>query len=80
MARANVDLAGVDADIVVRRRTHIIRCGAYTDMYIKNLYKGGTNMSSSKAVPLGPPDLPVPGGPDLDDLIFQDESWLASDR
>lgn len=49
-------------------------------MYIKNLYKGGTNMSSSKAVPLGPPDLPVPGGPDLDDLIFQDESWLASDR
>ena len=35
---------------------------------------------SSKAVPQGPPDYPAPGGPDLDDLIFQDENWLASDR
>lgn len=72
--------ARVDFNIVVRRRTHIMRCGAYTDMYIKNLHKGGTNMSSSKAAPQGPPDYPAPGGPDLDDLIFQDESWLASDR
>ena len=23
---------------------------------------------------------PAPGGPDLDDLIFQEEGWLASDR
>lgn len=37
-------------------------------------------MSSSKAAPQGPPEYPAPGGPDLDDLIFQDESWLASDR
>lgn len=37
-------------------------------------------MSSSKAAPQGPPDYPAPGGSDLDDLIFQDESWLASDR
>lgn len=49
-------------------------------MYIKNPCKGGTKMSSSKAAPQGPPDCPTPGGPDLDDLIFQDESWLASDR
>lgn len=37
-------------------------------------------MSISKAVPPGTPDYPTPSGPDLDDLIFQDESWLASDR
>lgn len=49
-------------------------------MYTKNLRKGGTNMSNSKAAPQGPPNCPAPGGPDLDDLIFQDESWLASDR
>ena len=37
-------------------------------------------MNSSKAVLPGPPNLPDPGGSDLDDLIFQDESWLVSDR
>ena len=37
-------------------------------------------MGSGRAVQQGPPDIPGPGGPDLDDLIFQDESWLASDR
>lgn len=25
-------------------------------------------------------DCPAPCGPDLDDLIFQEESWLVSDR
>jgi len=41
---------------------------------------GGMNMGSNRAVQQGPADIPAPGGPDLDDLIFQDESWLASDR
>ncbi len=27
-----------------------------------------------------PSDIPAPHRPDLDDLIFQGESWLASDR
>lgn len=67
------------AGVVAHRHTHIMPYPAYTDMYIKNLRIGGMNMSS-RAVPPGPPELPVPGGPDLDDLIFQDESWLASDR
>ena len=26
------------------------------------------------------PDHPAPHRPDLDDLIFQDEGWLVSDR
>lgn len=37
-------------------------------------------MSSTAILPPERPDLPAPGGSDLDDLIFQDESWLASDR
>lgn len=37
-------------------------------------------MSGNKVVMPGPIDFPAPGKPDLDDLIFQDESWLASDR
>lgn len=37
-------------------------------------------MNNNRATTPGPTDLPVPGGTDLDDLIFQDESWLASDR
>ena len=48
-------------------------------MYIKNLYMGGMHVSSKAVLP-GPPRPSEPGGPDLDDLIFQDESWLASDR
>ena len=35
---------------------------------------------SSRDAPPAPPTLPAPGGSDLDDLIFQGESWLASDR
>ena len=31
-------------------------------------------------VPHGPDLGPVPHGPDLDDLIFQNEGWLTSDR
>ncbi len=27
-----------------------------------------------------PLDIPTPHRPDLDDLIFQGENWLASDR
>ena len=30
--------------------------------------------------PQKPSDIPIPNRPDLDDLIFQGESWLASDR
>ena len=71
---------GKDWDKDVRKCTHIVQRSAYTDMYTKNLRKGGTNMSNSKAAPQGPPNCPAPGGPDLDDLIFQDESWLANDR
>ena len=37
-------------------------------------------MSDSKTMPAAPPGAPAPHGPDLDDLIFQGESWLVSDR
>lgn len=37
-------------------------------------------MGSNRAAPPEAPNVPASGGPDLDDLIFQDESWLASDR
>lgn len=36
-------------------------------------------MNNKTLLPL-PPQGPSPCGPDLDDLIFQGEGWLASDR
>lgn len=37
-------------------------------------------MSENKTVLPVPNGGPAPRGPDLDDLIFRDEGWLASDR
>lgn len=37
-------------------------------------------MNENKTVSRPPADCPAPRKPDLDDLIFQDEGWLASDR
>lgn len=37
-------------------------------------------MNDNKTILLPLPDTSVPCGPDLDDLIFQGEGWLASDR
>lgn len=37
-------------------------------------------MNENKALLPLPPERPMPCGPDLDDLIFRDEGWLASDR
>ena len=37
-------------------------------------------MNDNRLPLTGTSDSPAPRGPDLDDLIFQDEGWLASDR
>lgn len=37
-------------------------------------------MNDNKTILPPPPDCPVPRGSDLDDLIFQGEGWLISDR
>ena len=37
-------------------------------------------MNDRKELPGKPPSGAPPCGSDLDDLIFQGESWLASDR
>jgi hypothetical protein len=37
-------------------------------------------MNDNKALLPLPPEQPIPRGPDLDDLIFQGEGWLTSDR
>ena len=37
-------------------------------------------MSDNQTILSPPPNLPAPRGPDLDDLIFQGEGWLVSDR
>ena len=37
-------------------------------------------MNDNKTAPLPAPERPIPHKPDLDDLIFQGEGWLASDR
>lgn len=37
-------------------------------------------MNENKGLLPLPPQYPTPCGPDLDDLIFQEEGWLVSDR
>jgi len=37
-------------------------------------------MNETNRLPLEPPKLPNPSGPDLDDLIFREEGWQISDR
>ena len=37
-------------------------------------------MDTNQAAPAMPPKGPAPRWPDLDDLIFQGEGWLVSDR
>lgn len=37
-------------------------------------------MNDNKTIPLPPAGDPVSCGSDLDDLIFQGEGWLISDR
>ena len=37
-------------------------------------------MTDKNMIPASPAGPSAPGGPDLDDLIFQGESWLVSDR
>ncbi len=37
-------------------------------------------MNDIKPLPSKPPNPPAPSNPDLDDLIFQGEGWLISDR
>lgn len=37
-------------------------------------------MNDNKTAPLPAPERPAPRKPDLDDLIFQGEGWLVSDR
>lgn len=37
-------------------------------------------MSDKKTTLPPPTDRPVSHGPDLDDLIFQGEGWMVSDR
>ena len=37
-------------------------------------------MDDTKRLPPNPSGVPAPGGLDLDDLIFQEEGWLVSDR
>lgn len=37
-------------------------------------------MNDNKTILSPPTDRPAPCGPDLDDLIFQGEGWLVSDR
>ena len=37
-------------------------------------------MNDNKTVPLPSIGRPAPNEPDLDDLIFRGEGWLASDR
>lgn len=52
---------------------HILIC-------ISKMHRGGTIMSEDKTILPMPDRGPVPHGPDLDDLIFQNEGWLTSDR
>lgn len=37
-------------------------------------------MNDNKTISNPAADCPPPRGPDLDDLIFQEEGWLISDR
>lgn len=37
-------------------------------------------MNETRTIPPPSADRPAPRRPDLDDLIFQDEGWLVSDR
>lgn len=37
-------------------------------------------MSENQTLKPKPADSPAPRRPDLDDLIFQEEGWLVSDR
>lgn len=37
-------------------------------------------MNDNKTIPPLPAEYPAPWGEDLDDLIFQGEGWMISDR
>lgn len=37
-------------------------------------------MNDMKRLTPNPAEVPASGSPDLDDLIFQEEGWLISDR
>ena len=58
---------------------HITPCAAYIDIYCMYI-KGGFLMNNDNTVLPQNNGSPAPRRPDLDDLIFQEEGWLASDR
>ena len=64
---------------VVRKRTHF-SSAPHILICISKMHRGGTIMSEDKTILPMPDRGPVPHGPDLDDLIFQNEGWLTSDR
>ena len=55
-------------------------CTQTYTFYPPHTTNGGVCMNDNKTTQLPSAERPAPRKPDLDDLIFQGEGWLASDR